>query len=130
MILRGQSHVIYTENELMERIKNPRTLMVLKALMLFYDLRSRRRLLVDTDTHKHLVQWEVQEFGKLMDEVARWLAQPIHIEWRKNETQPRPSVNGDSSRNSQTGNLSKSERRRRRRQERKDRLNGLCGSPE
>ena len=84
MILRGTSHVILDDIELMKRVRRPATLRVLRQLMWLYETRSRRQIFekmgVLTD---HIEAQELIEFCRLMNLTSAWLSQPLTVDFGK-----------------------------------------------
>jgi len=126
MINRG-THVIYSDLEILQRIRKKSTLKVLSRLMWFYETREQRKAIARSEG---LLSWnQDRDFEDLMREVGRWMQPSLILEF-KNANNPRPNADGHSHRGVNEVNLSKAERRRRRREERKNSLNGVRGGSE
>lgn len=126
MINRG-THVIYSDLEILQRIRKKSTLKVLSRLMWFYETREQRKAIARSEG---LLSWtQDRDFENLMREVGRWMQSSLILEF-KNANNPRPDADGHGRRGVNEVNLSKAERRRRRREERKNSLNGVRGGSE
>ena len=128
MIFRGTSHVILSDVEIMERIKKPGCLAVLRQLMWFHEGRQQRKELERMGAELTGVRdSELGDFIKLMTLTQKWLSQPLRLDFGgKNETRSRRNANAGGPGNSEEVNLRKAARRKRNRQRRKDNLNGVC----
>ena len=112
MQLRGTTHVLLTDSEIMKRIHRRDCVDVLRQLMWFYETHSRRKLFEDQNRgYEHglvgmegVLALELEGFVKLMGLTGKWLSQPVIVDFGGND----PGVK-----------LSKAERRRRRRDKRK-----------
>lgn len=119
--------MIYSDIEILQRIRKKSTLKVLSKLMWFYEAREQRRAIAQAGG---LLTWnQDRDFEDLMNEVGRWMQPSLILEF-KNANNPRPDADGHSRRGVHEVNLSKAERRRRRREERKNSLNGIRGGSE
>lgn len=119
--------MIYSDFEILRRIRKKSTLRVLSRLMWFYETREQRKAIARAGG---LTPWSMhQDFEDLMAEVGRWMQPSLILEF-KDANNPRPDADGHSRRGVHEVNLSKAERRRRRREERKNSLNGIRGGSE
>ena len=99
---RGTSHVLFTDLEIMKRIRRRDSVDVLRQLMELYEIRTRRQSFKEVGASMEgILAIEMSEFTKLMDLTGQWLRQPLSLDFGGHEP-----------------NLTKAERRRRRKQRR------------
>jgi hypothetical protein len=84
MILRGESHALRNNVELMKRLKSPLTIELLAQLQEFYEVRSRRILFekdssVSRKTVKATEQIEFEEFCHIIDLLDDWMKPPVMV---------------------------------------------------
>jgi hypothetical protein len=77
MIERGQHHVLYDDVELMQRIRSPQTLQVLKQLQEYYETRERRKLMTEQGCELNgIKEAEKEALLELLKSTKIWLRNP------------------------------------------------------
>ena len=127
MIHRGRSHVLFSDYELMLRVKKPITLLLLKQMQELYEVRARRIAWAEVSDTQYIEQQEFQEYLRLMVICNKWMGPIIRIDFgeENGKNKSRSNVDGDGMDGEQTVDLSSPERRRARRQRRKNNKLGL-----
>ena len=125
MIRRGNSHVLFSDYELILRVKKPITLLLLKQIQELYEVRVRRLTWTGVSDTKHIEQYELEEYLKLMNLCSKWMGPIIRIDFgeENGKNLTRRHADGDGVDSGETVELSAAARRRARRQRRKSNLN-------
>jgi len=85
VIRRGESYVLYSDNEIRKKLRTTQSLRVLKQLQEFFEARSHREALERVDCDPSGAESaEVREFHKLIEETRRWLTPPLRIVFNRN----------------------------------------------
>ena len=81
MILRGESHALRDDLELMKRVRHISTIRILKQLQELYEARARRiefeRMRICEMSGIHQIEHE--EYCHLIDLLDDWMRQPVRI---------------------------------------------------
>ena len=127
MIRRGNSHVLFSDYELMLRIKKPVTLLLLRQMQELYEVRVRRLAWTGVSDTKHIEQQELQEYLRLLVICNKWMGPIIRIDFGEENAKNRQGADadGDGMDGEQAIKLSEVERRRARRQRRKNNRHGV-----
>ncbi len=78
MIDRSGHHVLFDKTELMKRIRDPQTLVVLEALQQYYEVRTLRRTYEEMENceTEGVKKMEREHFSDLLKQTRLWLKPP------------------------------------------------------